>query len=73
MKTEKEKMIDGDYYLAGDSTLIKDRRRAKNLLHRLNVTEYRLTKKSERNFKRTHPKRRKKFIHRTTFSLRLRL
>ncbi len=46
MKTEKEKMIIGDYYLAGDATLVKDRRKAKNLLHRLNVLEYRITKKS---------------------------
>ena len=47
MKTEKEKMIAGDYYLAGDSELIKDRRKAKNLLHRLNVIEYRITKKAK--------------------------
>lgn len=47
MKSEKEKMIAGDYYLAGDSTLVKDRRKAKLLLHRLNVTEYRMTKKAK--------------------------
>ena len=47
MKTEKEKMIAGEYYLAGDPTLVKDRRKAKNYLHRLNVTEYRLTKKAK--------------------------
>jgi maltose O-acetyltransferase len=29
--TEKEKMIAGEYYNSGDATLIKDRRRAKNL------------------------------------------
>lgn len=46
MKTEKDKMIAGEYYNSGDATLIKDRRRAKNLLHRLNVTEYRITKKA---------------------------
>ncbi|WP_418263446.1 sugar O-acetyltransferase [Flavobacterium faecale] len=46
MKTEKEKMIDGEHFLAGDATLVKDRRRAKNLLHRLNITEYRVTKKA---------------------------
>ena len=46
MKTEKDKMITGEYYNSGDPTLIKDRRRAKNLLHRLNVTEYRITKKA---------------------------
>lgn len=44
--TEKEKMIAGAYYHAGDATLVKDRRRAKNLLHRLNVLEYRITKKA---------------------------
>ncbi|MCF6140890.1 sugar O-acetyltransferase [Flavobacterium sp. K77] len=46
MKSEKEKMIAGEYYLAGDPVLVKDRRRAKLLLHRLNVTEYRMTKKA---------------------------
>lgn len=44
--TEKEKMISGENYIAGDSVLVKDRRKAKNLLHRLNVIEYRVTKKS---------------------------
>jgi maltose O-acetyltransferase len=46
MKTEKEKMIAGEYYLAGDGVLVKDRRKAKNLLHRLNVIEYRITKQA---------------------------
>ena len=46
MKTEKEKMIDGEAYLAGDPILVKERRKAKNLLHRLNVIEYRITKKA---------------------------
>jgi maltose O-acetyltransferase len=46
LKSEKEKMIAGKYYLAGDPVLVKDRRRAKLLLHRLNVTEYRMTKKA---------------------------
>ena len=46
MKTEKEKMIAGEYYLAGDAILVKERRKAKNLLHRLNVIEYRITKKA---------------------------
>jgi len=46
MKTEKEKMITGEYYVAGDAVLVKDRRKAKNLLHRLNVIEYRITKKA---------------------------
>lgn len=46
MKTEKEKMISGEYYLPGDPILVKERRKAKNLLHRLNVIEYRITKKA---------------------------
>jgi maltose O-acetyltransferase len=46
LKSEKEKMIAGEYYLSGDPVLVKDRRRAKLLLHRLNVTEYRMTKKA---------------------------
>ena len=46
MKTEKEKMIVGEPYLAGDPILVKERRKAKNLLHRLNVIEYRITKKA---------------------------
>ena len=44
MKTEKEKMIAGELYLSGGDDLKKDRRQAKNLLHRLNVIEYRITK-----------------------------
>lgn len=44
MKPEKEQIIDGQPYLLGDLDLKKDRRKAKNLLHRLNVTEYRITK-----------------------------
>jgi len=44
MKTEKEKIIDDEPYPLGDLELKKDRRKAKNLLHRLNVTEYRMTK-----------------------------
>lgn len=44
MKPEKEKIINGEPYLLGDLELKKDRRKAKNLLHRLNVTEYRMTK-----------------------------
>lgn len=46
MKTEKEKMIAGELYLSGGEDLKKDRRKAKNLLHRLNIIEYRITKKA---------------------------
>jgi len=55
MKTEREKMIDGEFYLATDPILIKDRRRAKNLLHRLNITEYRVTKKAKEIVKELIP------------------
>jgi maltose O-acetyltransferase len=55
MKTEKEKMIDGEAYLAGDAVLVKDRRKAKNLLHRLNVIEYRITKKAREIIKELIP------------------
>ena len=44
MKPEKEKIMAGEPYLLGDLDLKKDRRKAKNLLHRLNVTEYRMTR-----------------------------
>ncbi|WP_338407698.1 sugar O-acetyltransferase [uncultured Flavobacterium sp.] len=44
MKPEKEKPSDNKPYLLGEIELKKDRRKAKNLLHRLNVTEYRVTK-----------------------------
>ena len=45
--TEKEKMISGEYYNAFDPELVKGRRKAKNLLHSLNVKEYRVTKKAK--------------------------
>ena len=37
MKTEKEKMISGEYYNAFDPELVKGRRAAKNLLHSFRV------------------------------------
>ena len=46
MKTEKEKMLSGENYTPLDYELQKERRRAKNLLHRLNITEYRITAKA---------------------------
>ena len=55
MKTEKEKMIDGEAYLAGDAVLVKERRKTKNLLHRLNVIEYRITKKAREIIKELIP------------------
>lgn len=47
MKTEKEKMISGEYYNAFDPELVKGRRAAKILLHNLNIKEYRVTKKAK--------------------------
>jgi maltose O-acetyltransferase len=42
MRTEKKKMISGEYYLSGDAVLIKkERRRAIIIAPSLNVTEYR--------------------------------
>jgi maltose O-acetyltransferase len=40
MKTEKEKMLSGEYYIANDEQLVLDRTNCKKLLHKLNVTEY---------------------------------
>jgi len=39
-KTEKEKMLAGEYYNAMDSQLSAERAKARQLTHRLNVTEY---------------------------------
>ena len=55
MKTEKEKMISGEYYNAMDPELVKGRRTAKNLLHSLNVKEYRVTKKAKEILKELIP------------------
>ena len=40
MKSEKEKMLDGEIYYANDKILSAERTFAKKLLHKLNVTEY---------------------------------
>ena len=40
MKTEKEKMLNGELYYASDPVLMKERQKARTLTHRLNVTEY---------------------------------
>ena len=40
MRTEKEKMLAGDLYDASDPILAEERRKARALIHRLNVTEY---------------------------------
>ena len=40
MKTEKEKMIAGEYYIANDEILARERAECKTLLKQLNITEY---------------------------------
>jgi maltose O-acetyltransferase len=40
MKTEKEKMLDGEIYFANDKILVSERNFAKKLLHKLNIVEY---------------------------------
>lgn len=45
-KSEKEKMLSGELYLAGDQEITAERKHAKTLLHRLNVTEYLLNDKA---------------------------
>ena len=40
LETEKEKMLDGKLYNASDPLLVQERRRARDLTHQLNVTEY---------------------------------
>lgn len=40
MKTEKEKMLAGENYMSSDKVLASERKNAKKLLHKLNVTEY---------------------------------
>jgi maltose O-acetyltransferase len=40
MQTEKEKMLAGEYYLAGDEQLVAERLQCKALLKKLNVDEY---------------------------------
>ncbi|PBQ33318.1 maltose acetyltransferase [Sphingobacteriaceae bacterium] len=46
MKSEKEKMIEGDLYSPVSKELFEERTQAKKLLHRLNVTEYLMNKAS---------------------------
>ena len=40
MKSEKEKMLNGELYDASDPMLMQERQKARALTHRLNVTEY---------------------------------
>ena len=43
MKTEKEKMLAGEYYLANNAVLVEERTKCKTLLKKLNIEEYILT------------------------------
>ena len=47
MKTEKEKMLAGEYYLAGDEQLVNDRLNAKKLLRKLNIEEFVFTENAK--------------------------
>jgi len=40
MKSEKEKMLSGEYYLANNEVLVNERSRCKSLLKQLNIDEY---------------------------------
>lgn len=46
MRSEKEKMLAGEYYLAGDEELVRERTYCKKLLHQFNVTEYVVSERS---------------------------
>lgn len=46
MKTEKEKMIDGEMYVSADPQLVADRKRAKSLMRAINVEEFVVTPKT---------------------------
>ena len=48
MKTEKEKMLSGENYIALDKELVQDRIRAKKLLHKINITEYWVNKNTRK-------------------------
>lgn len=47
MKTEKKKMLSGEYYAASDKELVIDRLNAKKLLKELNINEYLVTSKAK--------------------------
>jgi maltose O-acetyltransferase len=61
MKSEKEKMLSGELYLAADEQLLKERRHAKRLLRQLNVTEYLVTKTAKTIIKELIPNAGKNF------------
>lgn len=56
MQTEKEKMLAGEYYLANDETLVKERLECKRLLKQLNVDEYLMNDNSRKVLNKLIPK-----------------
>lgn len=61
MKSEKEKMLSGELYLASDAELLKERRQAKRLLRQLNISEYLVTKPAKDILKELIPNTGKNF------------
>ena len=61
MNSEKEKMLAGELYLASDDVLLKERRHAKRLLRKLNITEYLVTKTAKTIIKELIPNTGKNF------------
>lgn len=61
MKSEKEKMLSGEMYLASDPELLKERRRAKRLLRQINISEYLVTKPAKDIIKELIPNTGKNF------------
>jgi maltose O-acetyltransferase len=54
-KTEKQKMLSGEFYSSFGEELTNERKRAKQLLHRLNVTEYMMNEKAKEILKELIP------------------
>ena len=61
MKSEKEKMLLGENYLANDKQLTEERTKAKKLLHKLNVTEYLMNGRSRAILRELMPNAHKRF------------
>ncbi|MBU0695802.1 MAG: sugar O-acetyltransferase [Bacteroidetes bacterium] len=61
MKSEKEKMLIGELYLASDNELLKERRHAKRLLRQINISEYLVTKPAKDAIKELIPNTGKNF------------
>lgn len=61
MKSEKEKMLSGEMYLASDPELLKERRKAKRLLRQINISEYLVTKPAKDIIKELIPNTGKNF------------